>query len=119
LKLLLKFNLVFVTLFVLGIAASGYISWQLLQKNAQEEIAENARFMMSVALAVRSYTNTQIKPLLTTQMVYSFLPQSVPAYSAIPPPTGRRGRGGPHLQQGESDSFRISGGGRGLVLRFT
>ena len=81
-KLLLKFNLVFVTLFVLGIAASGYISWQLLQKNAQEEIAENARFMMSVALAVRSYTNTQIKPLLTTQMVYSFLPQSVPAYSA-------------------------------------
>jgi len=81
-KLLLKFNLVFVMLFLLGIAASGYISWQLLQKNAQEEIAENARFMMSVALAVRSYTNTQIKPLLKTQMVYSFLPQSVPAYSA-------------------------------------
>ena len=81
-KLLLKFNLVFVALFLLGIAASGYISWQLLQKNAREEIAENARFMMSVALAVRSYTNTQIKPLLKTQMVYSFLPQSVPAYSA-------------------------------------
>jgi protein-histidine pros-kinase len=81
-KLLLKFNLVFVVLFLLGIAASGYISWQLLQKNAREEIAENARLMMSVALAVRSYTNTQIKPLLKTQMVYSFLPQSVPAYSA-------------------------------------
>jgi len=82
LKLLLKFNLVFVLLFLLGIGASGYISWQLLQKNAQEEIAENARLMMSVALAVRSYTNTQIKPLLKTQMVYSFLPQSVPAFSA-------------------------------------
>jgi HAMP domain-containing protein len=82
LKLLLKFNLVFVALFLLGIAASGYISWQLLQKNAQEEIAENARLIMSVALAVRSYTNTQINPLLKTQMVYSFLPQSVPAYSA-------------------------------------
>jgi HAMP domain-containing protein len=82
LKLLLKFNLVFVMLFLLGIAASGYISWQLLQKNAQEEIAENARFMMSVALAVRAYTITQIAPLLKTQMVYSFLPQSVPAYSA-------------------------------------
>jgi HAMP domain-containing protein len=81
-KLLLKFNLVFITLFALSIAASGYISWQLLQKNAREEIAENARFMMSVALAVRSYTNTQIKPLLKTQMIYSFLPQSVPAYSA-------------------------------------
>jgi len=82
LKLLLKFNLVFVALFLLGIAASGYISWQLLQRNAQEEIAENARLIMSVALAVRSYTNTQINPLLKTQMVYSFLPQSVPAYSA-------------------------------------
>jgi len=82
LKLLLKFNLVFVALFLLGIAASGYISWQLLQKNAQEEIAENARLIMSAALAVRSYTNTQIKPLLQTQMVYKFLPQSVPAYSA-------------------------------------
>ncbi|HYC08597.1 MAG TPA: DUF3365 domain-containing protein [Steroidobacteraceae bacterium] len=81
-KLLLKFNLVFVALFLLGIAASGYISWQLLQRNAQEEIAENARLIMSVALAVRSYTNTQINPLLKTQMVYSFLPQSVPAYSA-------------------------------------
>ncbi|HXW73919.1 MAG TPA: DUF3365 domain-containing protein [Steroidobacteraceae bacterium] len=81
-KLLLKFNLVFVALFLLGIAASGYISWQLLQKNAQEEIAADARLIMSVALAVRSYTNTQINPLLKTQMVYSFLPQSVPAYSA-------------------------------------
>jgi protein-histidine pros-kinase len=38
--------------------------------------------MMEAALAVRSYTNTQIKPLLETQLKYSFLPQSVPAYSA-------------------------------------
>jgi HAMP domain-containing protein len=82
LKLLLKFNLVFVALFLLGIAASGYISWQLLQKNADEEIAENARLIMSVALAVRSYTTTQIKPLLKTQIVYTFLPQTVPAYGA-------------------------------------
>jgi protein-histidine pros-kinase len=82
LKLLFKFNLVFILLFLLSIAASGYISWELLQKNAREEVAENARLMMSVALAVRSYTNQQIKPLLKTQMIYSFLPQSVPAFSA-------------------------------------
>jgi HAMP domain-containing protein len=81
-KLLLKFNLVFVALFLLGIGASGYISWQLLQKNANEEIAENARLMMSMALAVRHYTTGQIAPLLKTQMIYTFLPQSVPAYSA-------------------------------------
>jgi HAMP domain-containing protein len=38
--------------------------------------------MMEAALAVRTYTATQIKPLLDTQMKYTFLPQSVPAYSA-------------------------------------
>jgi protein-histidine pros-kinase len=31
---------------------------------------------------VRSYTSTQIAPLLETQMKYTFLPQSVPAFSA-------------------------------------
>jgi HAMP domain-containing protein len=81
-KLLVKFNLVFLLLFALGIAASGYVSWNLLQKNARAEIAENARLMMANAIAIRAYTNNQIKPLLKTQMVYSFLPQSVPAFSA-------------------------------------
>jgi HAMP domain-containing protein len=82
LKLLFKFNLVFIVLFLLGIGASGYISWQLLQRNAREEVAENAQQMMSVAIAVRTYTTKQIKPLLKTQMIYSFLPQSIPAFSA-------------------------------------
>jgi protein-histidine pros-kinase len=81
-KLLLKFNLVFISLFALGIGASGYISYQLLQQNARDEIAENARQMMSVASAVRAYTTKQIAPLLQTQMMYTFLPQSVPAFSA-------------------------------------
>jgi protein-histidine pros-kinase len=38
--------------------------------------------MMESMLAQRSYTNTQIKPLLENQMKYTFLPQSVPAYAA-------------------------------------
>lgn len=38
--------------------------------------------MIEAALAVRTYTNTQIRPLLTTQIKYSFVPQSVAAYSA-------------------------------------
>jgi HAMP domain-containing protein len=81
-KLLFKFNLAFLLLFLLGIAACGYITRNMLQRNAREEIAENARLLMANALAVRAYTNTQIKPLLDTQMKYSFLPQSVPAFSA-------------------------------------
>jgi HAMP domain-containing protein len=81
-KLLFKFNLVFLLLFLLAIGACGYISRDLLQRNAREEIAETARLLMANALAVRSYTQNQIKPLLEVQMKYTFLPQSVPAFSA-------------------------------------
>lgn len=81
-KLLLKFNLVFVLVFLLGLAAIGLVSWKLLERNAREEIAENARLLMDTALAARAYTASQVNPLLETQMKYSFLPQSVPAYSA-------------------------------------
>jgi HAMP domain-containing protein len=81
-KLLLKFNLVFLLIFAAGIAATGRVSWTLLERNAREEIAESARLMMDTALAARTYTSTQIGPLLDTQMKYSFLPQSIPAYSA-------------------------------------
>ena len=81
-KLIVKFNLVLCLIFAIGFAAVGYFTNRLLQRNIKQEITENARIMMEAALAVRSYTSTQIKPLLETQMRYAFLPQSVPAYSA-------------------------------------
>src|SRR5215467_16152163 len=81
-KLLMKINLVLLLVFAIGFAVTGYVCNRLLQQNARAEIVENARIMMEAALAVRTYTATQIKPLLETQMKYSFLPQSVPAYSA-------------------------------------
>jgi protein-histidine pros-kinase len=81
-KLLLKFNLVFVLVFAVGYALTGLLSWRLLERNAREEIAGNARLLMDTALATRSYTSAQIGPLLETQMKYTFLPQSIPAYSA-------------------------------------
>ncbi len=81
-KLLLKFNLVFLLIFALGLGATGAVSWNLLERNAREEITQNARLLMDTALAARAYTSTQVGPLLETQMKYTFLPQSVPAYSA-------------------------------------
>jgi protein-histidine pros-kinase len=81
-RLIVKFNIVLLLVFAIGFAVVGYFSNRLLQRNAKQEILENARIMMEAALAVRAYTNTQIKPLLETQLKYSFLPQSVPAYSA-------------------------------------
>lgn len=81
-KLLVKFNLVFLLVFVLGLAASGTIARKLLQDGAHEEVLDRARLLMENAMAVSSYTANQVAPLLETQMKYTFLPQSVPAYSS-------------------------------------
>jgi protein-histidine pros-kinase len=81
-KLMWKFNIVLLALFAVGFILTGFISYSVLQSNAREEILDNARVMMESALASRSYTNSQITPLLETQLRYTFLPQSVPAYAA-------------------------------------
>jgi protein-histidine pros-kinase len=81
-KLILKFNLVLLGIFVLGFLIAGYVSYSALQASAREEVLQNARLMMEAALSARNYTTTQVKPLLETQMNYRFLPQSVPAYAA-------------------------------------
>lgn len=81
-KLIMKINLVLLLIFAIGFLSVGILTNRLLQRNAKQEILENARIMMEAAVAVRSYTSAQINPLLKTQMKYSFLPQSVPAYSA-------------------------------------
>ena len=81
-KLIWKFNLVLLGIFVLGFLIAGFISYQSLQTNAREEILQNARLMMESALSARNYTIAQVKPLLDTQMKYQFLPQTVPAYAA-------------------------------------
>jgi HAMP domain-containing protein len=81
-KLIWKFNLVLLGIFMLGFLIAGYISYRALQANAREEILQNARLMMEAALSSRNYTTTQVKPLLETQVKYQFLPQTVPAYAA-------------------------------------
>ncbi len=81
-KLLVKFNLIFVVVVALGVTISGVIARNLLQANAREEVLNNARLLMESSLAVRAYTSGQITKLLETQMKYEFLPQAVPSYSA-------------------------------------
>jgi protein-histidine pros-kinase len=81
-KLIVKFNLVLSLVFAIAFVLAGLFTHALLQRNAKAEIEENARIMIEGARAVRTYTSTQINPLLKTQMTYAFLPQSVAAYSA-------------------------------------
>jgi HAMP domain-containing protein len=81
-KLLAKFNLIFILVMALGVAVAGWISRGLLQEQARQEVLSTARLLMEKAIAVRSYTSGQITKLLETQMKYEFLPQSIPSYSA-------------------------------------
>lgn len=78
----LKFNLVLVLVFALGLGVAGVSSRRILETNARDEVVRNADLMMGAALAVRSYTNRQIAPQLELQLMRTFLPQSIPAYAA-------------------------------------
>jgi len=82
LSLAAKFNLVFVFIFTFGYVAAGIVADQLLKDNAREETLVNARLLLESAKSARTYTDAQIAPLLTTQMMYEFHPQSVPSYAA-------------------------------------
>jgi HAMP domain-containing protein len=77
-----KFNVVFLTIFGIGFIAASAVTHYLLQKNAREETLQNARVLLHAAAAARSYTSTQVLPLLETRLKYEFLPQSVPSYAA-------------------------------------
>ena len=77
----LKFNLVLLVVFLLGLGISGYISYELLQRNARDEVLRTAGVMMEAALSMRSYTVAHVRPNLRTGED-EFLPQSVPAFSA-------------------------------------
>jgi protein-histidine pros-kinase len=83
-RLLFKFNLIFLLCFGLGMIPTGILSYKFLREEARQQVVEQSRLMMQTTTSVRQYTQTQIKPLLETRKELSrqFLPQTVPAYSA-------------------------------------
>ncbi|MDQ2774128.1 MAG: DUF3365 domain-containing protein [Acidobacteriota bacterium] len=83
-KLLIKFNLIFLIVFGLGMIPTGLLSYRFLRAEARDQVIEQARLMMQTTTSTRRYTQTQIKPLLETrtELRRNFLPQTVPAYAA-------------------------------------
>lgn len=77
----LKFNLVLLVVFALGLGITGTVSYELLHKNAREEVLRNAGVMMEAALSMRAYTVSQVRDKLKVDEE-EFLPQSVPAFAA-------------------------------------
>lgn len=80
--LLLKVNLSLAAVFGAGLTVTGLISRNVLQENAKREVLSHASLMMEAALAARSYTSAEIKPLLENRLHTEFLPQTVPSYAA-------------------------------------
>ena len=77
----LKFNLVLFAVFAIGLAVTGYVSYELLHRNARQEVLRNAGVMMEAALSMRGYTVTHVRPNLAVD-ADKFLPESVPAFGA-------------------------------------
>jgi len=77
----LKFNLVLALVFLLGLAVTGYVSHDLLHRNARDEVQRNAGVMLEAALSMRAYTVGQVRSKLRV-VEGEFVPESVPAFAA-------------------------------------
>lgn len=77
----LKFNLVLLAVFAIGLGVTGYVSYELLHRNAREEVLRAAGVMMEAALSMRGYTVGHVRPVLQVDPE-KFLPESVPAFAA-------------------------------------
>jgi HAMP domain-containing protein len=84
LKLLLKFNLIFLLLAGTGLAIVAHVAYRFLMENAKEQVVQQAQLMMESARATRDYTSEELKPLLSKVVGHGdeFIPQTVPAYGA-------------------------------------
>lgn len=83
-KLLARFNLIFIFVFGVGTVLAIWLAGIFLKNDAKERVLAQAKLMMETTLATRQYTTQQIKPLLEKVQQHDavFLPQTVPAYSA-------------------------------------
>jgi HAMP domain-containing protein len=83
-KLLARFNLIFIAVFSAGIALAIWLASIYLRNDTKSQVLAQAKLMMLTSSAMRSYTSRQIQPLLDKLQRHdaAFLPQTVPAYAA-------------------------------------
>ena len=83
-KLTFKFNLIFIVIFGLGLAATYVIAKDFLESAARDQVLQQARLMMETSVSTRKYTTEHIRPILDKfqRREAVFYPESVPAFSA-------------------------------------
>lgn len=77
-----KFNLVFVLTFLIGLGVAAAVLYPLFQDIARNQSLQQARIMLAAANAIRAYTSKQIDPLIVPMNAETFLPASIPSFSA-------------------------------------
>ena len=81
-KLRAKVNLALSGAFLVGLLVATGGAYKLLIDEALDSSARDARIIMEGASAIRTYTLTEIYPLLDAQLNVQFLPHTVSAYAA-------------------------------------
>jgi methyl-accepting chemotaxis protein len=82
-KLLVKFSVIFLCVFGVGLAVAGWVCSNFLQQSARNQVLQQAKLMMGAAMSMRTYTVKQIRPLIDERSRrQTFFPQTVPAYAA-------------------------------------
>ncbi|WP_346291471.1 c-type heme family protein [Sphaerothrix gracilis] len=84
LRLGLKFSLILGLVFIISSVLSGLLLSRTAYASAQAQVTNQALLLMETMNSVRSYTNSQINPLLTAKYdaETNFISETVPAYSA-------------------------------------
>ena len=84
LKLAQKFTLFLSLVFIASIIIGGVILSQVSYHQAEWQVAYNAQLLMKMMNSVKSYNNTEVRPLLDTiqDKQPKFLPQTIASYSA-------------------------------------
>lgn len=77
-----KFTWIIATCFSLGLASSGYISYQMETQRKEKEVLQEANTLMEAAQAVRKYTVEHVKPLLSDKMDTDFQEILIPSFAA-------------------------------------
>lgn len=82
-RLELRFALILIFCFTLGVIVAGGISYSLEFRQAREAVSEKARVLLATALSMRRYTAEEVAPLVAPLANDGvFHPQIVPSYGA-------------------------------------
>ncbi|MGP6159664.1 MAG: DUF3365 domain-containing protein [Vulcanimicrobiaceae bacterium] len=81
-NLLTKFGLSIAVIFWLALLLGGRAWHDYLQRQASEQVLQQAKLMIQSATAMRTYTEQQIQPLVGVRRTADFHPQWVPFYAA-------------------------------------